>query len=148
MKHLYCLAAAAVIALGLPAPAKAGPETDRLSLCLLQSTAPGDQTVIVRWLFAAMASHPDIRDMATISPAQIETGNRAMGALFERLMTEDCPGELRNAFRAEGDRSIEHAFNILGEKAGTDLMGNPDTAAAILKLMQHVDLAKIGRVLQ
>lgn len=148
MKRLCCLAAAAAISVGLAAPAKAGPESDQLALCLLQSTAPGDQTVIVRWLFAAMASHPDIRDLASIPPAQIETGNRAMGALFERLMTEDCPNELRSSFRAEGERSIEHAFTILGEKAGTDLMGNPDTAAATLKLMQHVDIAKIGKVLQ
>ena len=50
--------------------AVAGPYGDDMAKCLVKAASPDDQTVFIKWLFAAIALHPDVASMASISPQQ------------------------------------------------------------------------------
>jgi hypothetical protein len=67
--------------------AVAGPYGDDMAKCLVKSAGPEDQTVFIKWLFSAIALHPDVASLATISAQQRDEFNKHAGALFQRLLT-------------------------------------------------------------
>jgi len=61
----------AVLAVGVgPTAGQAGLYQDDLSRCLGSAAKPEDRTMLLRWVFAAMASNPKIKDMSQVSADQ------------------------------------------------------------------------------
>jgi len=149
MKNLIkMLGVAAVMVLPMAATAAhAGPSTDALSACLVKSTTADDHIALVDWIFTMIARHPSVASMVTISDAQRVEINRKAGALFTRLLTEDCAAETKQAYKDDGSSAIEGAFQALGAVAMKDLMGNPDVQAAGNELEAYVDEKKLSAVL-
>jgi len=132
----------------LPASlAFAGPYSDALGKKLVSSTTRAEKALFVRWIFFAMALHPDLKEMSAISPAQREETNRAVAQMMTRMLTETCAVEAKEAVRYEGASAIEGAFNLLGQIAARELFSNPDVNAGLAELQKYFDSKAIERAL-
>jgi hypothetical protein len=143
---LVALPCLAVLSLGIATPATAGPATDTLSTCLVQHTSPADRQLLVRWIFAAMASHPDVKDMSAVKPEVARKLNQDTGALFQELVVVRCRAETTAAFAADGQAAINGAFEVLGKVATQGLMGDPKVDAFIGEMAASLDPAKLAEV--
>ena len=144
--------ASAVLALCLqtlaPAPAvAAGPYTDELSKCLVRSTTDADKTLLVQWMFSTAALHPDVRWMANVDDGKRAEVNKKTAAMFQRLLTQACVAEAREAVKYEGASTLETGFNVLGQVAGRELFANPSVANGLAELDKYVDQPAIQKAL-
>lgn len=114
--------------------------SEALSACVSSSMTSSDSVVAARWLFIAMSRHPSLPQGARLSDAEGLQANREMGALVNRMLFEACHSETRAAFEAHGqEAALDAAFNTVGEKAMTDLMGNADVMASVMQLGAYID---------
>lgn len=141
--------AIAVVLGALPAaPASAaGPYTDELSKCLVRSTTPADKTLLVKWIFATMALHPDVKGLASVSDDQRAELTKATARLFEGLLTNACNSQTREALRYEGQSAVEASFSILGQVAARELFANPNVASGLAEFEKYFDTAKLQKTL-
>ena len=139
------------LAVGLTLPAAsqalASPETDALSACLVRASTPADKLVLTRWAFAAISKHEGVSDLATLSDAQMTAVNKAGGALFSRLLIENCPTETTAAIRVDGVKAIETALSDLGQSAMQDLAGDPGVQGALVGMVGYMDQARLLKML-
>ncbi|WP_303829526.1 hypothetical protein [Asticcacaulis taihuensis] len=139
------------LALGLSLPvashALASPETDALSACLIRSSTPQDKLVLTRWAFAAISKHEGVSDLASLSDAQMASVDKAGGALFSRLLIENCPTETTAAIRTDGVKAIETALSDLGQSAMQDLAGDPGVQGALVGMVGYMDQARLLKML-
>ncbi len=127
----------------LSAHSVAGPYGDDMAKCLVKSTSPDDRTVFIRWLFAAISLHPAVAAMANVSAKQRDDFNRGAAALFQRLLTESCRSETKQAIRYEGPAIIQYAFQVFGQAAAGDLFANPAVGEGMKDLAKYIDQDKI-----
>lgn len=123
--------------------AQAGAFSDTLSVCLVKKSSAEDKTLLVRWIFAGLGHHPEVRDLSKVSEAESERLNKEVAGLFMALMTDRCATETHDAMKYEGDKAIETGFETLGRVATQGLMGHPDVAAFIAGLDKHLDKEKL-----
>ncbi|RZT90147.1 hypothetical protein EV678_0958 [Azospira oryzae] len=124
------------------APAQAGIYSDDMAKCLVRSTTPADRASLVKWMFSAMALHPDVKSMARVEPAQREGLDRNTANLIVRLMTETCRSETQQALTLEGPQTVQQSFQVLGQVAARELFSNPDVMAGVGNLGKYVDPAR------
>jgi hypothetical protein len=123
--------------------AHAGPYTDDLSKCLVESTTKEDRTSLVRWMFAAAAANPAVASIAHVSPKVMDEANATTGALFMRLLTESCKDKAKKALMYEGPATIQMSFTVLGQVAAGEMFASPEVKEAISGLQKHVDAKKL-----
>lgn len=137
----------------LPHAAFAAPTpSERLGTCLADSTTGKDRKELARWIFMAMAAHPDINELSAASQEQIIQSNKNMAALVTRLLTETCVTEVRAAMAdgnngSNGSSNLFQAFKTLGEVAMRELMGNRNVTKSVSDYTQYLDKKKIEGVL-
>ena len=136
------LAALAVPAL-LSAPAHAGPHGDDLARCLVESTSTDDRVALVRWMFTAVAAHPAVASIASVTEAERDAANKATGEQFVRLLTESCLEKARAALRYEGPAALQQGFQVVGQVAAGELFTHPNVAQAMAGLQKHTDASKL-----
>jgi hypothetical protein len=141
-------ALAPALAFGLAAgvvapPALAHPAVDVFARCIADHTTGKDRKDLARWMFTAMGAHAEMRAVAPIPPAASEEATRTAGQLFMRLLTEACAGPGRAAVQAVGPGAIQSAFTVFGQLAMQELMTDKDVAAAMSRLEQSLDRAKL-----
>jgi len=118
---------------------------DALATCVSTSMSNQDSVVTARWLFIAMSRHPALPQGARVSDSEGLDANRQMGALVNRMLFEVCASETRAAIQGQGrDAALEAAFNMFGQRAMTDLMGNPDVMASVIQLGAYVDQQRLN----
>ena len=125
-------------------PAQAGPYADDLSKCLVKSASPTDQKDLVRWIFAAIALHPDIRSMANISVEERTDINKTAGTLMVRLLVTDCHAESVAAIRYEGESSVSTSFSVLGQIAAKSIFSAPEVNAGMADLTANIDVEQLS----
>jgi hypothetical protein len=125
----------------------AGPAADALGTCLSENTTGKERKELARWMFVAMSSHPEIKQLSATTPNDLDQVSRATGALFTKLLTETCVTQTRAAVRTEGAQSIQAAFSVLGQAAMQELMSDPAVRAAIGAFERHLDTKKVEAVL-
>jgi hypothetical protein len=139
---------AATAALAASAPAAAGLYTDALSKCLVAKTGAADRTLLVKWVFGAMSTHPAVREMGETS----EPVRRALAgdaaALFGRLMLEDCRAETVAAIRYDGVGAIQTSFGVLGEVAMADLMAHPNVSREMDSMASRLDRTRMEALMR
>lgn len=145
MRYTSALAAATVATAGLltAATAVAGPYGDEMAKCLVNSTTAADRTTFIKWMFAAMALHPDVRAMALVSDQQRDEANKTTAALFVKMVTETCRDQAQKAIRYEGAETLSTAFQVFGQVAGRELFTNPNVADGLKGLVKYLDEAKL-----
>ncbi len=140
---LAVTASSALLAL----PAVAGPQTVALGNCFADHTTGKDRKDLARWVFVAVAAHPAIRDLSTVTPAIQDASNQTAADLFTRLLTVDCRDATRAAVKADGSTAIRGAFESLGQLAMQELMSDKSVTDVMSGLERHVDRKKFADVL-
>jgi len=120
----------------------AGPYADDMAKCLVKSASATDRTIFLKWLFAAIALHPEVAPMVTISVEQRDEIDKNTGVLFMRLLTESCRSETKQAIRYEGPATIQYAFQIFGQAAAGDLLANSRVSEGMRGLARYLDETK------
>jgi hypothetical protein len=121
------------------ADCSAGPFTDTLSVCLVNKTSDLEKTMLVKWIFAAIALHPEVESMAAVSNDQREALNRQFASLVQSLLTQSCVTEAREAVKYEGEGALEASFNVLGQVASRELFTDPAVAEGIAAIAKYID---------
>ncbi|MGZ8993582.1 MAG: hypothetical protein ACXW16_06150 [Burkholderiaceae bacterium] len=119
--------------------AEAGPYADDLGKCLVKSTTSADKRALVKWMFATASLHPDIQPIAAVSAQQRDSLNKAIGALFDRLLTQTCSQQAIQAFNFEGGSTIEYSFQILGQVAARELFADSAVVAGMANMTKHAE---------
>ena len=145
--YIFALAAVAAITAPVGAQAAPGPATDALGKCLVAAATPADHVVMVDWIFTTIARHPSVSSMANISDAQRLDINKKTGALFSRLMIDDCGVQIKAAVEQDGTDAVSSAFSVLGAAAMADLMGDPNVQSATTDLGPYFDEKGLEAVL-
>jgi hypothetical protein len=133
------LAVLPTLMMGLAAPAIAGPYSDDLAKCLVSHATTDDHKALVRWMFAALAAGPAVRDIAKTTPEQRTAISAEAGHMFVRLVTQDCHAETVAALKYEGATAIEFGFSTLGNVAARDMMSDPAVRAEMSGLDKTMD---------
>lgn len=128
--------------------AHASPALDATATCLTDHTNGADRKLLARWVFLAMAQHPAIAQLSKATEADNQAAHKQMGELFTRLISEDCPTEIKAMVASDGMDSFEKAFEMLGSMAMQELIADPHVSGAFSGLQQYVDEEKIQGVLQ
>jgi hypothetical protein len=141
---------ACLLCLGVAAPtvAQSVSSIDAAGTCLADNTSGRDRKDLVMWVFLAMSKHPEIRTASAATPKMDDDSNRMVGALFTRLVAEDCRSEIRAMIKEHGPSSISKAFEVLGRVAMQELMSHPDVESAFSGLDQYTDKAKLEPVFE
>jgi hypothetical protein len=123
--------------------ASAGPYGDTLGKCLVEATTAAEKATLVRWMFATMALHPDVQSISAVTPEQRTGLTKQTAELFQRLLTETCRTQAREAVRYEGASTLQSSFSLLGQVAVRELFANPKVAAGLAELSKYVDEKKL-----
>lgn len=134
---------AALIAL----PAAAGPYSDALGACLADNTTGKERKDLARWMFLAIAAHPEIRTLSNVSDEVRDKTFQSVGEVLTRLLSESCVAQVRAAVQHEGSQSLNGAFNALGQLAFQELMSAREVSAAISGVERYTDREKIQAAL-
>ena len=120
-----------------------------LSSCVGDNTSGKQRKDLARWVFFAMAAHPDLASYTTseLSAARDES-DRMTAELFVYLITQQCPEEASAAFAERQTAGIQVAFEELGRLAMLELMSHPNTAAAMGSFEKYLDNDKLSAVLR
>ena len=143
MKKFKLLLSMAVILSIATTKAVAGPYTDELSKCLVDSTSVQDRIDLVKWMFSAASLHPAVQSISSVTAEQLDDANKVVADLVVNLLTESCKQETENALKYEGDVTIEASFRVLGQVAGRELFSSPEVAEAMTGLEKHLDEDKL-----
>jgi hypothetical protein len=137
-----------VLLTGVSSMACAGPYADDLSKCLVSSTTKADRVELVRWMFAAMGSHPAVKTMATVTPEQLDKANQSIATLITQLLTKTCADQAQKAVQYEGPATVQMSFQLLGQVAATELFADPAVMNAMKGLSKYVDEKQLTAALQ
>jgi hypothetical protein len=145
MKHTLALLLAAC---SLLAPqARAGEAGEALSKCLSDATTQDDRRALVRWIFSAIAAHPDLKEFTTIDAARREQIESESAAVFERLIVKDCTAQTRLALMQEGTEGFQTAFKTLGELAMGGVVEDAQVQAGMAQLGERIDKQRVFQAL-
>jgi hypothetical protein len=131
----------------LSTQARAGEAGDALSRCLSDSTTADDRRALVRWIFSAIAAHPDLKEFTTIDDARREQIESESVAVFERLIVEDCTAQTKRALAQEGAEGFQAAFKTLGELAMGGVVEDAQVQASMAQLGERLDKQRILQAL-
>jgi hypothetical protein len=142
--RLHGVACATLLTAGslAAAPSGAGPYADDLAKCMVRTSTPADRAEFIKFLFSAMAQHPDVASMANIPPRQMEATLKATGELIQRLLLESCRAEAQQAIHYEGMQSVFYSFQFYGQSMAAELFGNPIVAAKMKDMNKYLDADK------
>jgi hypothetical protein len=136
------------IALLLSFSTQASPRTEALGRCLADNTTGKDRKDLARWIFIAMSAHPEIGSVAKASVKDGENAQRAAGALFTRLIADQCTKQLNSVMQSEGSDGIKIAFEHLGRMAMQELMAAPEVNASLTGFDRYIDKERIERAIK
>lgn len=128
--------------------ASAGQYGEALGQCLLDSTSRADRTALVQWIFVAFSAHPDVKSLSAVTPQKHADVTKKAAAVFERLLTDSCAKQTRDAIQHEGSDTVQAAFSKLGETAMNELIANPEVAAGFEELAKSIDQEKLAKAFQ
>lgn len=126
--------------------ALSGPYSDDLSKCLVKSTSNEDKNNLVKWIFTMMASHPDLKPLATVSDLQKNESNKAVAKIFENLLTASCKSEMQLAQKYEGQSAIQTAFEMLGKVSVGELFANEKVNTEMAGFVQFIPKEKLESI--
>jgi hypothetical protein len=128
------------------APAYAGPFGDEMAKCLVRTTTEADRTLLIQWLFTAMATHPDVNAMSNVSTQKGEELSKKVAQLFVTLVADRCKSETAQAVKYEGSEALTTSFEVLGQVAMQGIMSDPAVSGYLGHLQQYVDKKAVEEV--
>jgi hypothetical protein len=101
-----------------------------LTQCVSMHTTGADRMHTARWLFAMMATSPQIADLSAVTAERTKELNQGFARLFTRLITKDCAAEVRPVAAANLEDAFEKVGKALGETAMNELMNGKEVDKA------------------
>jgi hypothetical protein len=132
----------ALLVLFAPHRAAAGPYGDALAKCIVDSTTRAEKTAFVRYIFAVIALHPDVQGGSNITPAQRSAMAKQAAQLIQRLLTDACATETKDALHYEGMATIQSSFSLLGQVAARELFTHPKVTEGMAEMAKYIDESK------
>lgn len=135
-----------IMGLSIVAPVFADSPTNALGTCLVDHLNGMERKNLAKWIFFSIGAHPEIKSYSNASAKDIRESDMYVGKLITRLLTMDCPSELRNASSAD-PQAAEKAFGLVGKVAMQELMTNQNVSKAISNYAHYADMDKIKQIL-
>ena len=123
-------------------PTLAATPTEEFSVCIVDSLNGKERKVFARLVFFSMASHPEIEIFSKVKKSDLEKTSKSIGKIFTRLLTVDCPGELKAA-NASDPLALQKAFELVGQVAMQELMTNDVVSETMSGFAEHSDMQAI-----
>ena len=140
-----------VAILALPLPAGLGqPQSDALATCLADNTSGRDRKDLARWVFLAMAAHPEMKEYSTAhASTALDESARNIAALVTRLLTDSCAKEAKAAIQEGGSprQSFVLAFESLGRLAMQELMTDKSVTQTMGLFEHYIDQKRFEQML-
>ncbi|MDF0487079.1 hypothetical protein PX554_02960 [Sphingomonas sp. H39-1-10] len=147
MKILYAAATLGASFL-LASSASASVYSDDLGKCLVAKTSDQDKAGLIQWIFAALSASPAIQDMAKVTTAQHDAHDRAMAAVFDRLILVDCRQQSADALKYDGINAVQEGFKLLGQVAMQSLVSDATVSDSMGRFTQYIDKEKLADLMQ
>jgi hypothetical protein len=148
LKRTLAVCLLAVLAQLGAAPAVAGPFGDEMSRCMVRAATTEDKAMLVQWIFAVMALHPNVRQLSTVTDETRANLNKRMADLVVALLSDRCAKESREAMKNEGIETLQSSFGVLGQVAMKDLFVDPGVNAGIAEFSKNLDEKKLKGLLE
>ena len=129
----------AIVVIFINSISYAGPYTDDLTKCIIESTTQADRIAFVKWMFYAISMHPAVKSHASISEEQINKASENVTKLLMKLLTESCREKAKKAVKYEGQLAIQNSFQTLGQVAAQEIFTNPEVAKVMSDLEKYID---------
>ena len=142
-RHVARSLAVSVVLCCLSTVAHAGPYADDMAKCLVKSASEADRLALIKWIYAGLSLHPEVEPMAKISEEQRTQINKATGELFQRLLTEACLAETKQAIKYVGPAVMQYAFQILGQSSMAELVTAPKVRQGMNGFTKYLDEKKV-----
>ncbi len=117
-----------------------------LGSCMVDSMTGKERKEMAKWVFFAMASHPEIKEYSRIPEKAKVATDEHIANVVTRLLAEDCLSEARVGVKQEGQVAIVNAFELVGRVAMQELMTNKDVIQSIGEYAKYLDNKKMGRI--
>jgi len=117
-------------------------QASNLGTCMVDSLNGKERKTLARWIYFAIAAHPEMKPYANIDTENRLRTDKTVGALVTRLLTEDCKDQFV-AVMGQGPTAIKQAFGLVGRVAMQELMTNKTVEEAITGYAIYVDKDKI-----
>ena len=101
---------------------------------------------MAKWVFFAMAAHPEIKEFARVPEQVKDATDKQIALVVTRLLTEDCLAEAKAGFKQEGQAAIVSAFELVGKVAMQELMTNKDVLESIGDYAKYLDNEKMRQI--
>ncbi len=136
---LFVLAFCSCMFFAVPSSA----DTQALGTCLIDSLTGKERKQLAKWIFFAIAAHPEMSSFTNITVEERLNTDRMVGQLVTRLLVDDCAEETKAAQKAN-PLAIQQAFQLVGQVAMQELMTNEDVRTAISSYASYADQSKIN----
>lgn len=121
---------------------------DALTTCLADNTTGKDRKDLAKWIFLAMAAHPEMKQHVASAATAADDSARTVGALVERLLTTSCVNETKAVVQTgQVSQAFELAFGGLGKLAMQELMADKSVQDSMNAIGRHIDSKRIADVL-
>ena len=135
----------AILAISVAADGR--PQSDALGTCLADNTSGRDRKDLARWIFLAMAAHPEIKPyLSGNASTAVDESARTMAALVTRLLTDSCVNEVKAVTKERGSTSLRLAFEQLGALAMQELMADKSVTESIGLFERYLDQKRLEEV--
>ncbi len=134
------------IGVTISVPALSGSAASNLGGCMIDALNGKERKQLAKWIFFSMAAHPSIKSYFSATAKDITESDEIIGKLITRLLTSDCPHELKIANKSD-PLAIKKSFELVGQVAMQELMTNKKVMKAITNYAQYVDQGKINSLL-
>jgi hypothetical protein len=145
MKNTICCLAL-LFGLITAAPAFSGAPTNQLGSCMVDALNGKERKQLARWIFFAIAAHPEISSFSNITQNDLDSTDEIIGKLITRLLVNDCPEELIAANRAN-PLAVQQSFELVGQVAVQELMNDKHVLQAVTNYSRYTDVEKINSLL-
>ena len=136
------------VVIAMPTASQAQSSVQDLSRCLADNTTGRDRKDLAKWVFLAIASHPEIKKFTSdAAAAGAEEADRTTASLFTRLLSDSCLAQTQLAIKEGGASSIQAAFQTLGQLAMQELVSERDVKAKMAAFEKYLDQNKINQAL-
>ncbi len=134
-----------LLGLIIAVPAFAASPTNVFATCLVDNLNGKERKSLAKWIYLAMAAHPEIKPLSSASEADIQKSDKYIGKLITKLLTVDCPNELNTASKSN-PRALQNGFGLVGKVAMQELMSNKNVTKALTNYIKYADLDKIKKI--
>ncbi|MCK4743646.1 MAG: hypothetical protein KAT25_07480 [Sulfuriflexus sp.] len=119
--------------------------TEVFANCLVDNLNGKERKNLAKWIYLAMAAHPEIKSFSSASSKDIQKSDKYIGILITKLLTINCPNELNTATKSNPN-ALGQGFELVGRVAMQELMTNKKVTESISNYIKYTDLEKIKAI--